>query len=137
WKQAAIADDPVTHSNLAGTITFAAAGRNTRTTEVFINLRDNARLDKAGFAPFGVVVEGLATARELDGDYGDTPPNGHGPDPGQIARSGAAYLTRNFPRLDVIYSARVLAVGSAQGGYASGEGGHTVAASHRGVAAAR
>lgn len=108
WRKSYFPDDPVAHSNTAGTITFAAAGKNTRTTEVFINLRDNPRLDKSGFAPFGEVVEGLATVRELDGDYGDTPPNGHGPDPGLIAKYGAAYLTRLFPRLDVIYSAKLL-----------------------------
>jgi peptidyl-prolyl cis-trans isomerase A (cyclophilin A) len=107
WRKRTLPDDPVRHSNLAGTISFAAAGRNTRTTEVFINLADHPQLDKLGFAPFGEVTEGLATVRGLEGGYGDGPPRGHGPDPHLIMTQGAAYLTRNFPRLDVLYGCDV------------------------------
>lgn len=104
WRKRTIPDDPVRHSNRAGTISFAASGPHSRTTEVFINLADHPQLDKQGFAPFGEVIAGLGTVRELEGAYGDTPPRGHGPDPRLILSQGAAYLTRHFPRLDVIYA---------------------------------
>jgi peptidyl-prolyl cis-trans isomerase A (cyclophilin A) len=108
WRRRTLPDEPVRHSNRAGTISFAAAGKNTRTTEVFINLADHPQLDKLGFAPFGEVTEGLATVRGLEGGYGDGPPRGHGPDPRLIMTQGAAYLTRNFPRLDVLYGCDVV-----------------------------
>ncbi|MGH9392634.1 MAG: peptidylprolyl isomerase, partial [Terriglobales bacterium] len=108
WRRQPIPDDPVLHSNLEGTISFAANGPRSRTSEVFINLRDNHRLDGSGFAPFGQVVAGMATVRELSSEYGDTPPGGHGPDPRLVYSRGADYLTRQFPRLDVIYYCRVL-----------------------------
>ncbi|MGH9468500.1 MAG: peptidylprolyl isomerase [Terriglobales bacterium] len=107
WRRR-IPDDPVRVSNTKGTIAFADAGRNTRTTVVFINLRDNRSLDKRGFVPFGQVVAGMDVLTQLDGSYGDSPPEGHGPDPRLILKYGAAYLTRDFPRLDVIYGCRVI-----------------------------
>lgn len=107
WSRRRIPDDPVRQSNTRGTITFADSGRNTRTTVVFIDLKNNPRLDKSGFAPMGKVVAGMSVVDELDGSYGDGPPYGHGPDARLIAKQGAAYLTRNFPRLDVIYSCQV------------------------------
>ncbi len=57
WQHADIPDDPVTQSNTRGTLTFATAGPNTRTTQVFINLADNSSLDNMGFSPFGKVIE--------------------------------------------------------------------------------
>ncbi|MGH9477349.1 MAG: peptidylprolyl isomerase [Terriglobales bacterium] len=107
WQTRRIPDDPVRVSNRKGAITFADSGRNTRTTVVFINLKDNLRLDKLGFAPFGEVIAGMDTVSELDGSYGGGPPGGHGPDPGLIVKEGAAYLTRQFPRLDVLYGCAV------------------------------
>ncbi|MGH9485981.1 MAG: peptidylprolyl isomerase [Terriglobales bacterium] len=107
WQRRRIPDDPVRVSNRKGTISFADSGRNSRTTVVFINLRNNRDLDKKGFAPFGEVVAGMETVMELDGSYGDGPPRGQGPNPELIEREGAAYLTREFPRLDVIYGCRV------------------------------
>ncbi len=59
WKNAIIVDDPVTQSNLRGRVAFAKGGPHSRTTEVFVSLRDNAPLDGRGFAPFGEVVEGM------------------------------------------------------------------------------
>jgi peptidyl-prolyl cis-trans isomerase A (cyclophilin A) len=108
WVHRTIPDDPVLLSNMAGTVSFAALGRDTRTTQVFINLANNNRLDKLGFAAFGRVVSGMAVALRLAGDYGDGPPQGSGPDQAKIVAEGATYLTRNFPRLDVIYSATLV-----------------------------
>lgn len=101
---AAIPDDPVRRSNLHGTVTFASAGPNTRTTQLFINLADNPRLDALGFAPIGRAVEGLARADALNGQYGEAPSQD------AIRRQGNAYLTRAFPKLDYIETARVVRV---------------------------
>ncbi|HWG38487.1 MAG TPA: peptidylprolyl isomerase [Terriglobales bacterium] len=108
WRKKPIPDDAVAHSNLAGTIAFAANGPRSRTAEVFINLRDSKQLDKLGFAPFGEVIGGMDTVREFSSAYGDGPPHGHGPDPRLVFSQGAAYWTAHFPRLDVIYYCRVL-----------------------------
>ncbi|HUX68239.1 MAG TPA: peptidylprolyl isomerase [Terriglobales bacterium] len=157
WSQQRLPDDPVLQSNRRGRGSFAADGRNSRTTQVFVNLADNPRLDNLGFAPFGQsrgsrrfacwqtrrgpseaqrrlgatgppsrcehkrdarrrragarahrVSSGMSVLDTLAADYGEVRPGGHGPDPRLILAQGAAYLTRNFPRLDVIYSAGLL-----------------------------
>jgi cyclophilin family peptidyl-prolyl cis-trans isomerase len=105
WHEARIPDDPATHSNAPGTLTFATRGRNTRTTQVFINLRDNSRLDRMGFAPFGKVVKGMDIVEKLYGGYGDAPPGGSGPDQTRINNEGKAYLDKDFPKLDSIKEA--------------------------------
>ncbi len=99
-----LADDPVKHSNLRGTLAYAHAGPNTRTSQLFINLRDNSsKLDMQGFAAFGEIREGLAAIDSLNGEY-DGP---NGPDQHFIETLGNAYLTTTFPRLDYIRTARV------------------------------
>jgi peptidyl-prolyl cis-trans isomerase A (cyclophilin A) len=108
WANMTFADDPVKQSNLRGTVSFATSGPNTRTTHVFINLKDNSRLDKSGFAPFGKVVEGMAVVDQLYCFYGDLPPRGEGPDPARIEREGNEYLEVRFPRLDYIKKARIV-----------------------------
>jgi peptidyl-prolyl cis-trans isomerase A (cyclophilin A) len=108
WANATIPDDPVVKSNLRGTLCFATAGPNTRTTQMFINLGNNARLDTMGFSPFGEVIEGMNVVDELYSGYGDGPPGGQGPSQSLISREGSAYLEKDFPRLDRILSARVL-----------------------------
>ncbi len=108
WHEATIPDDPLRVSNLRGTITFAAAGPDTRAAQVFINMRSNEGLDVLGFAPFGRVTEGMGTLLSLYGEYGDFPPEGSGPDYGCIAEKGNAYLERDFERLDSILTARVV-----------------------------
>jgi peptidyl-prolyl cis-trans isomerase A (cyclophilin A) len=107
WQQARIKDDPVKGSNEAGSITFAMAGPDSRTTQVFINLRNNARLDGMGFSPFGVVSEGMDVVKELYSGYGDGPPQGRGPNQGQIASKGNEYLDASFPKLDKIVKATI------------------------------
>lgn len=107
WSQARIDDDPVKSSNTKGAITFAMAGPNTRTTQVFINLRDNKRLDGMGFSPFGKVTEGMEVVEKLYGGYGDGPPSGRGPNQGKITAQGNAYLKESFPELDYIKTATI------------------------------
>jgi peptidyl-prolyl cis-trans isomerase A (cyclophilin A) len=98
-----IQDDPVKSSNARGTLTFAATSApNSRTTQMFINLRDNQRLDGLGFAAFGKVVSGMENVDQIySGD-------GEKPDQEQIERSGNAYLEKEFPKLDYIKTARVI-----------------------------
>jgi len=99
WRSANIPDDPVTHGNARGTVTFAMAGPNTRTSQLFINLVDNARLDSMGFAAIGKVIEGMEVVDAINPEYGELP------DQGRIQRVGNAYLEKEFPRLDYIKSA--------------------------------
>jgi peptidyl-prolyl cis-trans isomerase A (cyclophilin A) len=108
WARAAIPDDPVVKGNLRGYISFAMAGPNTRTTQVFINLQDNSHLDSSGFAAFGEVTEGMTVVDSLYSGYGEGAPQGNGPDQSMIARQGKAYLQKNFPMLDSIVTARLL-----------------------------
>jgi peptidyl-prolyl cis-trans isomerase A (cyclophilin A) len=102
WKHTEIKDDPVKQSNKRGTITFATAGPNTRTTQVFISLKDNARLDSMGFAPFGVVDgTGMNVVEMMYEGYGDSA----GPDQDQLEKQGDPYLKKGWPKLDYIKSA--------------------------------
>lgn len=113
WSTATIKDDRVRQSNKRGFVTFATAGPNTRTTQVFINLADNARLDGMGFAPFGEVVEGMNVVEMFYEGYGEGAPSGNGPRQDLIESRGKAYLDQNFPKLDSIKSATLVAPGSA------------------------
>jgi peptidyl-prolyl cis-trans isomerase A (cyclophilin A) len=110
WREAAIADDPVKGSNTRGTITFATAGPNTRTTQLFINFGDNTSLDGQGFAPFGKVIQGMDVVDKINGEYGDGPPGGSGPDQGRIQNEGNAYLKKDFPKLDYVKSATIVSM---------------------------
>lgn len=109
WAEAVIEDDPVVASNLAGTLSYATAGPGTRTTQLFINLVDNPRLDKHGFSPVCMTAdaESLEVARKLYSGYGDGPPFGTGPDQDLITKEGNAYLEANFPKLDYLLSAEM------------------------------
>ncbi len=105
WRDANIPDDAVKGSNTRGTLTFATAGPNTRTTQLFINFADNSRLDGQGFSQFGKVIEGMDVVDKLNGEYGDGAPYGRGPDQGRIQGEGNAFLKKDFPNLDYINSA--------------------------------
>jgi peptidyl-prolyl cis-trans isomerase A (cyclophilin A) len=102
WKTAVIKDDPVTQSNLRGYVVFATAGANTRTTQVFINLADNKRLDSMGFAPFGQVTDGMNVVEMMYDQYGEGAPQGSGPDQNEIEKQGKPYLDKGWPKLDLI-----------------------------------
>jgi len=108
WRQARIPDDPVTQSNKRGMLTFATAGPDTRTTQLFINFRDNAGLDGQGFAPFGHVVEGLTVVDSLYSGYGEGAPGGMGPEQGRAQAEGNTYLKGRFPKLDFVKTARLV-----------------------------
>ncbi len=104
WQKATIQDDPVTTQNHAGAVTFASAGPNTRTTQIFINLANNANLDAQGFAPFGEVVSGIRVVQALYSGYGDTPTAQQG----EMMTQGNAFLDKHYPKLDEIRTARVI-----------------------------
>jgi peptidyl-prolyl cis-trans isomerase A (cyclophilin A) len=96
WDAARIADDRVKETNRRGRITFATAGPDTRTTQLFISTGGNERLDQMGFAPFGEVVAGMSVVDAIHSGYGEMP------DQGRITTEGNAYLRQQFPRLDFI-----------------------------------
>ena len=102
WHESWIADDPVVESNTVGTMSFATSGPNSRTTQLFINLGDNASLDALGFAPIGRVVEGMEVVEAIIAEYGETP------DQGRIQAEGKVYLDTSFPNMDFIRSATIL-----------------------------
>jgi peptidyl-prolyl cis-trans isomerase A (cyclophilin A) len=115
WKNANLKDDPVTQSNKPGYLTFATAGPNTRTTQLFINLGNNGPLDGQGFAPFGQVTSGMDVVQKLYGGYGEQP------DQGSITRQGKAYLDQNFPKMDRIETATIIAPATVHTGTAPKE----------------
>ena len=113
WRNARIQDDPVTQSNMRGYITFATSGKNSRTTQLFINTNNNNNLDAMGFAPFGMVSEtkggGMKVMDSLFMGYGEGAPRGRGPNQMYIQQQGNPYLKDKFPKLDYIKSARLCA----------------------------
>jgi peptidyl-prolyl cis-trans isomerase A (cyclophilin A) len=116
WRNSTIKDDPVKESNKKGTITFATAGPNTRTTQLFINFGDNSQLDKMGFSPFGKVTEGMNVVEMFYEGYGEIPAmGGPGPEPSEIERQGKLYIDKNFPKLDSIKTATLMRPASGAG----------------------
>lgn len=114
WHDRTFPDDPRVVSNQRGTIAFAFAVPNGRTTEVFINLKDNSVThDPEPFVPFGEVVEGMNVADALNAEYGETSGGGiRAGKQGVLFEQGNAYLQKNFPRLDYIKTATVEIPGS-------------------------
>ena len=109
WLNSRIQDDPVVQSNHPGMVTFAMSGQpNSRSAQFFINYGDNSYLDESGFAPFGKVVEGMESVKNLYSGYGEGQPRGKGPDQGKIYSGGNAYLKAEFPDLDYIVKATIV-----------------------------
>ena len=109
WTNAPIRDDRVTASNIRGAVTFAMAGPNSRTTQLFINLVDNTLLDMDGFAPVGTVIEGMDVVDRLYSGYGEIADRGgDGPISQNIAARGNAYLEESFPEMDYIVTATLV-----------------------------
>jgi peptidyl-prolyl cis-trans isomerase A (cyclophilin A) len=109
WQDRPIPDDPVVHSNERGTVTFAAkSAPNSRTTQLFVNYRDNSNLDGMGFAPIGRVTEGMGVVDSLYSGYGEGAPDGNGPDQMRAMAQGNAYLQQSFPKLDYVTKATLI-----------------------------
>lgn len=111
WRNADIQDDPVTQSNKRGYVTYAKTGQpNSRSTQIFINFKDNSFLDSTGFAPFGVVnADGMKVVEMLYDQYGDQPTN----EQDQISKLGKTYLDSKYPKLDVIKHATIVGAAAA------------------------
>ena len=107
WRENRIQDDPVKQGNDKGTVTFAMGGPNTRTTQFFINFKDNKQLDRMGFAAFGTVKD-MAVVEKLYSGYGEGAPRGKGPSQKLMQTKGNAYLKPSFPQLDFIKTATIV-----------------------------
>ncbi|HVO97441.1 MAG TPA: peptidylprolyl isomerase [Bryobacteraceae bacterium] len=107
WMNANLKDDPVTQSNKRGLITFATAGPNTRTTQVFINYANNAGLDAQGFAPFGEVIEGMDVVEKFYSGYGGNP------DQGSLMQLGKPWIEKHMPKVDSVKVATIVPATSA------------------------
>jgi len=113
WRNRTIPDDPPKQSNVRGMVAFAFAVPNGRATQIYIALGDlSATQDAQGFAPIGRVVSGMDVADRLNAEYGET--SGGGIRAGRqqpLFDGGNAYLDREFPRLDRIFTARIIVDG--------------------------
>ena len=108
WRDAGMPDDPVILSNTRGRLTYAMRGvPESRTTQLFINLRDNTNLDALGFAPFAEVVEGMEVVDQLH-RTGEGAPRGPGPNQGELAEKGNALIDAKFPKTDRVLQAVVV-----------------------------
>jgi peptidyl-prolyl cis-trans isomerase A (cyclophilin A) len=104
WREAKLKDEPVKGSNKKGYLTYAKSGPNTRTTQMFINFKDNAKLDKMGFSPFGKVVEGMEVVESLYKKHGEYPSKQQQ----NIQQKGNPWLKKMFPELDSIKKATLV-----------------------------
>ena len=104
WNERNIEDEPVKAANEPGTITFAKSNApNSRTTQLFINLGNNRRLDQMGFSPFGKIVHGMDVVQAINAEYGERPRQD------LVQTQGSAYLTSMFPRLDFVQRVTLIA----------------------------
>lgn len=108
WRQLFIPDDPPREKNLRGTLAFAKSGPDTRATEIFINLADNASLDSDGFVPFARITQGLDVVDEFYAGYGEMRPEGKWIDRARVEEETNEYLVQRFPKLDYIQRTELL-----------------------------
>ena len=109
WQAQTMPDDPARQSNTRGVIAYAMTGIDQRTTQIYINLSDNVRLDKEGFAPIGKVIQGMEVVDQLYAEYGETAGGGmRGGKQDKIFKGGNAYLDREFPKLDKLIRAKIM-----------------------------
>ncbi len=109
WRASTILDDPVVATNTRGRIAFAMTGPDTRSTQVYISLVDNSRLDEQGFAPFGEVIEGMDVVDRIYSGYGEEAGGGMrrgAQDP--LFEQGNEYIDVHYPNLDHIIRATIL-----------------------------
>ncbi len=101
WSARSFPDDSVKTSNTRGTFGFAMTGPNARTTQIYISLVDNTRLDAQGFSPLGRVVEGMSVVDSLYGGYGENSGGGvRAGKQGPLLNGGNLYIDREYPKLD-------------------------------------
>lgn len=108
WSIATIPDDPPRMSNERGYLSFAKGDANSRTTQLFINLKDNPDLDASGFVPVARVIEGMDVVDRLYTGYGELHPTGNGPRFQLLNLQGNAYLRMHFPKMDYLESAEIV-----------------------------
>ena len=121
WRNKTIADDPVAQSNQRGFISYAMTGPNTRTTQLYINLADNSRLDPQGFAPIGQVVEGMEVVDKLYSGYGEASGGGmRGGKQARLFEEGNVWLDKEFPKLDRLIRATVIGDATGRTTYPTG-----------------
>ncbi|HEX6309439.1 MAG TPA: peptidylprolyl isomerase [Longimicrobiales bacterium] len=108
WAGRPLPDEPARVRTDAGTLSYAMAGPDTRTTQLFFSYRGNEMLDAQGFAPIGRVVDGMEVLFRLYSGYGEVAPEGGGPSFGCIASHGNGYLADRFPQLDSIQQVEVV-----------------------------
>jgi len=97
-----IKDDPVKESNKRGYVTFAqTSAPNSRSTQIFVNFKDNSFLDAQRFAPFGRVTSGMEAVEKINAEYGEKP------NQGSIQAQGNVYLKKDFPKLDYVKKATI------------------------------
>ncbi len=109
WMNQPIADDPNKISNIRGTIAFAFTEPGTRTTQLYINMIDNSRLDSTGFAPIGRISKGMAVVDQIYSGYGETSGGGvRRGDQSKIVEGGNDYLDKEYPLLDQLIKATIL-----------------------------
>jgi peptidyl-prolyl cis-trans isomerase A (cyclophilin A) len=106
WAGQRLKDDPVKMGNKRGFVVFATAGPNSRTTQLFINFKDNSALDAQGFAAIGEVTTGMEIVDTIFSGYGDQSKGG--PSQARITTEGNAYLVKAFPKLDYIKTATIV-----------------------------
>ena len=105
WLESNIPDDKVVTGNKRGFLTYAKSGApNSRSTQLFINLADNSRLDEMGFSAFGKVIKGMEVVDKLYGEYGEQLTQLQG----EIAAQGNKFLEKNFPKLDAVKTAKII-----------------------------
>jgi cyclophilin family peptidyl-prolyl cis-trans isomerase len=110
WDKRAIADEPVLQPNTKGTVAYARDGMCSRTAQLFVNMKDNPKLDTVnfnglrGFPPVGKITEGFSVFESLYGEYGFEPANYQD----SVMVQGNVYLEKHFPNLDRIISATIL-----------------------------
>jgi cyclophilin family peptidyl-prolyl cis-trans isomerase len=109
WRDRKIPDDPVRQSNVRGTIAYAMTGPGTRSTQLYVNLADNTRLDGQGFAPIGRIARGMDAVDRLYAGYGEQAGGGmRGGRQGKLLAGGNAWLDAEFPKLDRLLRVRIL-----------------------------